>query len=128
MSTKKIRIILVVMVLVLILGYLAFLGFRESAAYYYSLEEVSPWEGAPKKMRIKGELVQESISYHPEQPLLTFSLAEEEHRLPVFYYGVMPDNFSHADEVIVEGKFEESGQFTVSKLMLQCPSKYEDGE
>jgi cytochrome c-type biogenesis protein CcmE len=85
-------------------------------------------EGQEQKLRIKGQLVDESVNYSTSIPLLEFSLTDQESRIDVVYQGVLPDNFHHADEVIVEGKFNSQGQFVVSKLMLQCPSKYEGEE
>ena len=128
MAGKKMKVIVLLAIPVLILGFLAFQGFKNSAAYYYSVAEVSAMELTQNKLRIKGELVKDSVDYDAQSPLLKFSLVEEGHLLPVIYNGVMPDNFTHADEIIVEGKLEASGQFQVSKLMLQCPSKYEGEE
>lgn len=128
MPGKKIKIVLLFMIPVLLLGYLAFRGFENSAAYYYTISEVLALETNGSKLRIKGELVEDSVEYNPELPLLKFSLTDGDHSLAVRYEGVLPDNFEHADEVIIEGKFSPEREFIVSKLMLQCPSKYEGEE
>lgn len=126
MGGKKVKILLLVMIPVLIFGYLALQGFKDSAAYYYTISEVSAQEmDHSGKIRIKGELLQGSVNYDPRLPLLEFTLTEDGHNLPSVYNGVLPDNFQHAEEIIVEGKMESDGKFRVSKLMLQCPSKYE---
>ncbi|HHY10907.1 MAG TPA: cytochrome c maturation protein CcmE [Firmicutes bacterium] len=126
MGGKKIKILLSVLIPVLIFGYLALQGFKDSAAYYYTISEVAAKEmNHTGKIRIKGELAENSVDYDPRLPLLEFTLKEGGHTLPAVYRGVLPDNFHHAEEVIVEGKMESDGKFIVSKLMLQCPSKYE---
>ena len=125
MGGKKVKIVLLFMIPVLLLGYLAFRGFENSAAYYYTISEISAMEMNDSKLRIKGELVEDSVDYNSEIPLLKFSLTDGNSSLDAVYEGVLPDNFQHADEVIIEGKFNPNREFIVSKLMLQCPSKYE---
>ncbi|MGI6148144.1 MAG: cytochrome c maturation protein CcmE [Firmicutes bacterium] len=125
MADKKAKVIIVALLPVLVLGWLAFRAFENSAAYYYTISEVLVQEMRDQKLRIKGKLVKDSVNYDPSIPLLEFSLADQDSQVDAVYAGVLPDNFHHADEVIVEGKFNSRGQFTVSKLMLQCPSKYE---
>lgn len=129
MNSKKTKTLLLLLIPVLILGMLALRAFQDSAAYYYSISEVSALErSATGKLRIKGELVQASVAYDPRIPSLEFTLEEDGNTLPVLYKGVLPDNFQHAEQVIVEGKFDQDSTFIVSKLMLQCPSKYEGDE
>ncbi|NMB02154.1 MAG: cytochrome c maturation protein CcmE [Firmicutes bacterium] len=128
MSNKKVKIVILSLLPVLLLGLLAFRAFENSATYYYTISEANALEGQEQKLRIKGQLVDESVNYSTSIPLLEFSLTDQESRIDVVYQGVLPDNFHHADEVIVEGKFNSQGQFVVSKLMLQCPSKYEGEE
>ena len=125
MADKKAKVIIVALLPVLVLGWLAFRAFENSAAYYYTISEVLVQEMRDQKLRIKGKLVKDSVNYDPSIPLLEFSLADQDSQVDAVYAGVLPDNFHHADEVIVEGKFNSRGRFTVSKLMLQCPSKYE---
>lgn len=128
MNKKKIKFLVFALIPILLLGYLAFKGLEGSAAYYYTIKEAAALESNMQKLRIKGSLIKDSIEYNPEIPLLTFTLSDEEEQLTVYYQGVLPDNFYHADEVIVEGRFNEQWDFAVSKLMLQCPSKYEADE
>ena len=87
---------------VLVLGWLAFRAF-ENPAYYYTISEAKEVEIAHQKLRIKGQLVKESVDYDSSIPLLEFSLRDDSSQMKVVYKGVAPDNFHHADEVIVEG-------------------------
>ena len=125
MADKKAKVIIVALLPVLVLGWLAFRAFENSAAYTTLSQRCWSRKCGIKKLRIKGKLVKDSVNYDPSIPLLEFSLADQDSQVDAVYAGVLPDNFHHADEVIVEGKFNSRGQFTVSKLMLQCPSKYE---
>ena len=49
--------------------------------------------------------------------------APEEEKIPVVYYGVMPDTLKIGRDVILEGSFDGT-QFTAKNLVTQCPSKY----
>ena len=128
MSSKKLKIVLISLLPLLVLGFLAFRAFENSAAYYYTISEVATKEMGEQKVRIKGQLVDDSVDYDASIPLLKFSLTDGTADVAVFYPGVLPDNLQHADEVIIEGKFNSNRDFIVSKLMLQCPSKYEGEE
>ena len=45
-------------------------------------------------------------------------------KLPIVYHGIKPDMFAVERDVIVDGEFRD-GTFYASKLLTQCPSKYE---
>ena len=128
MAKKKLRVVIFALIPVLVLVLLAFRAFEHSAAYYYTISEAKELQAEAQKLRIKGQVVKDSVHYDPSIPLLEFALAHHAAQIDVIYGGVLPDNFHHAQEVIVEGKFTSGGEFMVSKLMLQCPSKYEGEE
>lgn len=128
MSRKKLKILLISLLPLLLLGFLAFRAFENSAAYYYTISEVKAAEILEQKLRVKGQLVEDSVIYDPSIPLLAFSLTDGDANISASYRGVLPDNFHHSEEVIVEGTLNPQGEFLVSKLMLQCPSKYEGEE
>jgi cytochrome c-type biogenesis protein CcmE len=112
-SKKKLKVLLLSLLPLFLLGFLALRAFENSAAYYYTISEARAKDVSEQKLRIKGQLVEDSVTYNAGMPLLQFSLT---------------DNFHHSEEVIMEGTFDSSGEFQVSKLMLQCPSKYEGEE
>jgi cytochrome c-type biogenesis protein CcmE len=128
MSKTKLRILVFSLVPVLLLGFLAYRAFENSAAYYYTITEVHAAELSEQKLRVKGELVADSVTYDPSIPWLTFVLTDGANEMAASYRGVLPDNFTHSEEVIIEGTVNPQGEFIVSKLMLQCPSKYEGEE
>lgn len=128
MAKKKVKVLILSLLAVLVLGFLAFRAFENTAAYYYTISEAKAVSEQRQKLRIKGQLVEESIDYDFSVPLLKFTLADEEETINAVYQGVLPDNFHHAQELIIEGNFNSQQEFVVSKLMLQCPSKYEGEE
>ncbi len=128
MSKRKLKILLFSLLSLLLLGFLAFRAFENSAAYYYTISEVQAKEVSEQKLRVKGQLVEDSVFYDATLPLLVFRLTDGDAYIEASYPGVLPDNFHHSEEVIIEGTLDSQGEFQVSKLMLQCPSKYEGEE
>lgn len=128
MSSKKVKIAIFSLLPLLLLGFLAFRAFENSAAYCYTISEAKTSSVQEQKLRMKGQLVDGSVDYDASIPLLKFALTDQNSKIDAVYSGVLPDNFRHADEIIIEGKFNSHGEFMVSKLMLQCPSKYEGEE
>lgn len=45
----------------------------------------------------------------------------------VIYPGPPPPDFERSEEVVLNGKME-NGSFVATKILLKCPSKYEDGK
>lgn len=121
------KIVIILIIAIIIFGYLAYQSFSGSVSYYYTLSELKSLDPGDKKIRVKGDLVKDSINWNPGQPLLSFELTDGENTMKMVYNGVKPDNFDHSQDLIVVGKLEDN-KFIVSKLMLQCPSKYEEGE
>lgn len=123
---KKSRVILLFF-LVPLLAFSALLisAMQNSAAYYYTIEELHYLDSLPRSVRIKGELVVDSVHYEAGGPRLEFTLAQNGYQVAAVCPQPMPDNFLHSDEVIIEGHLDSDNIFRVSKLMLQCPSKYE---
>lgn len=124
MKTKMV-LITGLLLLMAVFGFLLYKAIENSAAFYYTLAELSDPDLMGKQVRVKGRLLKESVRYQPELPRLTFTVSDGEYQAEMVYLEVMPDNFNHISEVIAEGKVRGE-QFQVSKLMLQCPSKYEN--
>ncbi|ACL69135.1 cytochrome c maturation protein CcmE [Halothermothrix orenii] len=127
MKTKT-KVIILTLIIVLVVSYTTYISFNNSATYYYTISEARGLEGIRQHLRIKGNLIKDSVKWSPDLSELKFTLTDGQHNLKMIYSGVVPDNFKHSREVIVEGKFIENDVFRVTKLMLQCPSKYEKGE
>lgn len=111
---------------------LAILGgftFRGATMYLVTIDEALAMdleERVGQTMRIAGDVVTESIVWNPESMLLRFDVTHNGEVGTVEYVGVMPDNLSHPEaQVILLGSFRADGVFEVTKLLVQCPSKYE---
>jgi cytochrome c-type biogenesis protein CcmE len=111
----------------LAIGYLGFIGFQNSATYYYTVSEFAQ-KGTSvhgENVRVKGNIVPDSVESKEAGRILKFTVAEGEDSMPVTYQGVVPDTFKPDIEIVVEGKLGTDGVFVAHTLMPKCPSKYE---
>lgn len=114
------------LIAITIIGIVFYQSLEVSFIYYYTLQELDNLDVVGKKIRLKGNLISESIIYSNEKSTLCFAITDGENNLYVTYDGVVPENFHHTNEILVEGFFNDFKQFQANKLMLQCPSKYEE--
>lgn len=127
---QRTKVFLGVGIILAAIGFLMFTAFSESTMYFFTVDEVlarSKGEDLRgKPVRVQGAIDQESIEFDIQKPLLRFKIKGDSGQLlQVEYVGVKPDNMKEATSAIVEGKFNDQGVIVASKLMMQCPSKYE---
>ena len=88
-----------------------------------------------RRIRVGGKVSSDPIQYEVTPGfLLKFSIHDpgikEEaltpgsKSIPVVYHGIKPDMFTAGRDVIIDGEFQ-GGTLVASKLLTQCPSKYE---
>ena len=124
---NKIRIVLVVAVLVLAVGYLGFTAFPGNALYYFTVTEVlqenSDIDG--QNVRIVGKLQPDSFNRTSGTVNANFTLVDEENILNATYSGVLPDLFFNPEsEIVVEGQYNKGEIFHTTNVIVKCPSKY----
>jgi cytochrome c-type biogenesis protein CcmE len=109
------------------LGYLVYSASRSNLVYYYEIDEARAAVKPDQQVRLSGDVVGGTIRRTPGDPRITFEIEDptKENRLPVAYAGVVPDIFKSGIQVVVEGKFDESGTFNADRLTAKCPSKYQ---
>src|SRR5574337_1964416 len=114
-------------VILLSLGWLAWLGARESKTYYHTIAELQTLKGSAlrQRMRIGGTVQPGSIQRLPGQ--VNFTLEGEGKSLAVSYTGSdpLPDTFVDNSQALVEGKSAANGRFVADKVQAKCASKYE---
>lgn len=107
-----------------------------TGAYYMTVDEVmapnAVQQGQP--IRVNGIVVGDSEEWNPEELTLKFRIYDENapddsgNQLAVVITGKpRPDNFQRAVSAIVEGEMQPDGTLQASKVMLKCPSRYEEG-
>jgi len=128
---KKLKMIIAFGSVLIVLLLLFLQGFQATGGLgmYLTIEEAlaqSQQKGTNRFLQIEGEVIDSSVNYDPTQPLLKFEITDGENNIQVSYRDVMPDNFTSGYPVIVEGRFLDNTQFNAKRLMVKCPSKYEE--
>ena len=108
------------------LGYLAYTGVQESKSYYVTIKELRGLgDGAyTKRLRVAGNVQAGSIKRSGTR--VEFILVEQELTLPVSYQGTEapPDTFKDNSQALTEGSFGKDGVFHAKALQAKCASKY----
>jgi cytochrome c-type biogenesis protein CcmE len=114
-------------VIVVALGFLAWLGYGESKTYYHTIAELQTLQGSARaqRMRLGGTVAPGSIRKLSGR--VDFVLEGEGKKLPISYIGSdpLPDTFADKAQALVEGRPAEDGRFVADHVQAKCASKYE---
>lgn len=114
-------------VIVISLGFLAWLGYGESKTYYHTIAELPTLNGSARtqRMRVGGTVETGSIRHLSGR--VDFVLEGEGKKLPVSYIGSdpLPDTFVDKAQALVEGRPASDGRFVAEHVQAKCASKYE---
>lgn len=125
------KLIIAASVLIMALGYFAFLAFQSATVYYYTVSELQDVGPTPenKLVRVNGKLIEPSFFRADGSTLASFELTDGAHIMQATYDGVLPDLFFNAhSEIILEGTYGPDGVFTGQNVIVKCPSKYIEKE
>jgi cytochrome c-type biogenesis protein CcmE len=113
-------------VIVVSLGFLAWLGYGESKTYYHTIAEIQtlPSSELSHRIRVGGTVAAGTIRRFTGR--VDFVLEGEGKSLPVSYVGSdpLPDTFVDKSQALVEGR-ETDGHFVAEVVQAKCASKYE---
>jgi cytochrome c-type biogenesis protein CcmE len=77
-------------------------------------------------VQVMGEILASGSSYNSETGVFSFYITNETgDRMKVVYGGTKPGNFDQATSVVCIGKYSDAA-FQAEKLLVKCPSKYQD--
>ena len=114
-------------IIVLSMGFLAWLGYGESKTYYHTITELSTLNGSAlrQRMRVSGNVRDGSINHLVGR--VDFVLTEQGRDLLVSYVGrdPLPDTFKDGAQALVEGKMMPDDRFVAEQVQAKCASKYE---
>lgn len=83
-----------------------------------------------EEVQVVGELNKDKdLVYNPEEDanLFQFYMKDKEgNEQQVMFHGTKPQDFERSEQLVVTGKFKEDG-FHASKILMKCPSKYNNG-
>lgn len=123
---KRIHIILIIIVAV---GIGVIITSLTSASTTVGFTKALANEG--KEYQIKGALVKtKTVDYNPEKNPNGFSFYmtdKEGNECQVLFNGAKPQDFERSDEIVLTGKMV-GDKFHASKMLMKCPSKYNDGK
>ena len=116
------------LVILATVGYLIYAAVRDSAAYYVTIGELAEQGSSTRSVRVVGNVLGESIVWDTRDQRLQFEITDGSGILPVSYHGSRPDMFRDGAEVVVQGRLDPHGTFEARKMLLSCPSKYEEAQ
>src|SRR5215469_14011382 len=133
---KIVRFGIVIAIIVMALGYLAYTGVQESKSYYYTIKEIKTQIGTQgpdiysKRLRVGGNVLPGSI--RQSGTFADFTLIEidpktnEREELRVSYKGSEPppDTFKDNSQALVLGELGKDGVFHAREIQAKCASKY----
>lgn len=122
MKKNKLKWIIGIAVVV-VFASIALYSFKASLNPYVTIAEAAETN---RQVQVIGYIYDpETISFNQQTKMLEFVLTDDEGTsVEVAYQGARPDNLEHADNVVVVGSYIE-GVFVAEKLLVKCPSKYE---
>lgn len=96
---------------------------------YAQFDEIRDNPGV--EFQVVGELNKEkSLIYEPEKDanLFVFNMVDRNGiEESVYFHGNKPQDFERSEQIVVTGAFID-GQFHASKILMKCPSKYNNGQ
>ncbi len=109
------------------LGWLGWIGAKESKTYYHTIAELSSLSGSQlrQRMRVSGNVERGTIQHLSGR--VDFVLEEQGRTLLVSYVGrdPLPDTFTDGAPTLVEGRVMPDGRFVAEQVQAKCASKYE---
>ena len=123
---KKIHIIAVVVIAISIGVILSTLS---DAGTFSGFEQAV--ENPGNEFQVVGVLNKDKeLHYDPEKDvnLFTFHMTDKEgNEQKVYFHGTKPQDFERSEQIVVTGKMK-GDQFHASKILMKCPSKYNNGQ
>jgi len=114
-------------IIVVSLGFLAWLGYGESKTYYHTIAELPTLNGTARAHRIRVGGTVEPGTIKRLSGRVNFVLAGEGKLLPVSYVGSepLPATFVDKSQALVEASLGNDGSFVAEHVQAKCASKYE---
>lgn len=123
-ASRRLRFIVGGAIIVAVIGWLVLSNVLGSTTPYLEVTEVKA--AGPSERLVRAVGVARAIEWDPQATLLRFEISDDEELLAVEYKGVRPDLLVEGTRTVVEGRYTASGIFRATKVLLKCPSKYEE--
>lgn len=123
---SRMPIVFLGIVVLLILGSLAYTMFTRSVVYYRTATEVLASPG--EHVRLSGQVVDGSIHVDPATGTVRFAISDGRSQVPVLFEGGAPDTLRDEATAVAEGTLDTDGVFRAETLFARCPSKFSSNE
>lgn len=98
-------------------------SFRKTMTPYITFREARAMAG---QVQVNGVLASKDYVLKADEQYLQFQLRDSNGDvLPVEYHGQIPGNFDQAESIVAIGEYR-GDRFHASKLLVKCPSKYQE--
>ncbi|MBI2171278.1 MAG: cytochrome c maturation protein CcmE [Chloroflexi bacterium] len=113
--------------LAMAIGYFGFTVFQNATVYYLTVDELLALDTkATETVRVAGKLVPDSFQRDPQGTMARFTLTDGKGVLAAQYDGILPELFfNEQSQIVLEGRYDGSGVFHTSSVVVKCPSKYQ---
>jgi len=116
------------MVLIVIPSLLAVLIaslFSANLSPYVSVTEVIEKRMYGANVQVYGDVLNDTISFDINSGVITFTITDGNSALKVQHQGIV-NNLKNATEVVAIGEYGRDGVFYAQKVLVKCPSKYQE--
>lgn len=105
---------------------LAVVGLQGAVAFFQSPSDIAEKGVSSFHQSVRvGGLIEVGSQKHEEGGrLLTFSITDGKHTVPVVYEGIPPDMVKEGKGVVAEGKFDTSGTLVASRVLAKHDENY----
>ena len=126
---KKKKFLIGGIIILIAIGSLAFMWFKNAATYYYSVADAMSRGTAlqGQTIRLEGQVAPGSISRNDSTGIMDFQLVDTTNSsdiVAVTYKGGVPDSFKEGNATVVEGQLSSAKTFDATQIIVKCPSKY----
>lgn len=119
------KLLLGAVVVAAFVAYLMFSGLGSSYGYA-TPKELASGEKQGEMVSVMGNVSTGTVEHEPMNNILRFELEGNETSIQVVYEGAIPANFAQGITVVAKGQYD-GDVFHAEKLIVKCPSKYEQG-
>ena len=125
-----------IVVIALAIGIIVATAGDASVYTTFTKAEVMAKDGNTEMVHVVGKLKKdaqgqiEGLGYHPEidPNHFEFTLVDNDQRVQrVVYNSPKPPDFDRSEQIVIIGNME-TDHFQANKILLKCPSKYQDGK
>ncbi len=126
MKQRRIQLIVGGLIILALLGAIAYQGVDQTISFYSPGEVLAkPDALRSKTIRIMAMVEPNSTEWDAQAVRLSFKITEDSHAfIPVVFRGVRPDMYREGQGIVVEGKLDSAGTFQATNLLVKHSEEY----